>query len=100
MRKIVSWRPLRAFGTSQNKLIRKPTRTIGIEPMETHTTIQPLKECIVLDLNIQRLPSWAHKGKAHPLACLKWILMHKKVQALLVDTTMAVFLAQLTHMRE
>jgi hypothetical protein len=40
-----------------------------------------------LDLHIQRFLSWAHKGKEHPLACLRWILMHKEVQALLVDTT-------------
>jgi hypothetical protein len=57
MRKIESWRPLRAFGKDHNKLIRQPTRTIGIEPMETHTTIQPLEECIVLDLHIQRFLS-------------------------------------------
>jgi hypothetical protein len=44
-----------------------------------------------LDLHIQRFLSWAHKGKEHPLACLRWILMHKEVQALLVDTTMVVF---------
>jgi hypothetical protein len=67
-----------------NKLIRQPTRIIGIEPMETHITIQPLEECIVLDLLIQRFLSWAHKAKAHPLACLPWILMHKEVQVLQV----------------
>jgi hypothetical protein len=91
MRKRVRQRPLRAFGKDHNKLIWQPTRTIGIEPMETHITIPPLEECIVLDLHIQRFLSWAHKGKAHPLACLKWIRMHKEVQALLVDTTMIVF---------
>jgi hypothetical protein len=100
MRKRVSRRPLRAFGKDHNKLIRQPTRTIRIEPMETHITIPPLEECIVLDRLIQRFLSWAHKAKAHPLACLPWILMHKEVQALLVDTTMAVFLARWTHMRE
>jgi hypothetical protein len=49
---------------------------------------------IVLDRLIQRFLSWAQKAKEHPLACLPWILMHKEVQALLVDTTMAVFLAR------
>jgi hypothetical protein len=49
--------------------------------------------CIVLDHHTQRFLSWAHKAKALPLACLPWILMHKEVQALLVDTTMAVFSA-------
>jgi hypothetical protein len=71
-----------------------------IEPMETHITIQPLEECIVLDLHIQRFLSWAHKGKPHPLACLKWILMHKEVQVLPVDTTMVDYLARSIHMRE
>jgi hypothetical protein len=100
MRKRVSRRPLKAFGKDHNKLIRKPTRIIRIEPMETHTITPPLEECIVLDHLIQRFLSWAHKAKAHPLAYLLWILMHKEVQELQVDTTMVHYLAQSIHMRE
>jgi hypothetical protein len=68
--------------------------------MEIHIAIPPLEECIVLDRHIQRFLSWAHKAKAHPLACLPWILMHKEVQVLQVDTTMVPHLAQSIHMRE
>jgi hypothetical protein len=96
----VSRRPLKAFGKDHNKLIRQPTRIIGIEPMETRIITPPLEVCIVLDHPIQKFLSWAHKAKAHPLACLPWILMHKEVQVLQVDTTMVHYLAQSIHMRE
>jgi hypothetical protein len=100
MRKIVSWRLFESIW-DKSQQVDPATNKDYWDRAYGNTYYNPAFGGVYsARSSYSEIPFMGTQDNAHPLGCLPWILMHKEVQVLQVDTTMVPYLAQSIHMRE